>query len=151
MTLGLVAARRTHVMLAAPMVMSPTVVARERRVGGACCPWRAWRCPRSRVSLCLGQCFRKFFVRRCERGDQGSEGQVGRHELLEDSCVVGHRKGQVVECCAQVVDGCGGGRDCGISATQRFIPPRSLQLTLAFEVGKMEGNLPGSPRVVNGR
>jgi hypothetical protein len=138
-------------MLAALMAMSPTVIAGERRVGGARCPRHARRRRRSRASLCLGQRFRKLFVCRCERGDQGSEGLVGRRELLEDSPVVGPREGQVVDCCAQAVDGCSGGGDCSISATQQFNPPRSLQLMLAFEVGKMECDLSGSPRAVDGR
>ncbi len=30
-------------------------------------------------------------------------------------------------------------------------PPRRLKLALAFEVGQTEGDLPGSPRAVNGR
>ncbi len=51
----------------------------------------------------------------------------------------------------RLMDAAGAGGSCGVSTTQRFTPPRSLQLALAFEVGKMEGNLPGSPHAVDGR
>ncbi len=64
---------------------------------------------------------------------------------------IGHRKGQVVESCPKAVDGCGRGRENSVGTTQRTPPPRCLKLTLAFEVGQTEGNLPGSPRVVDGR
>ncbi len=38
-----------------------------------------------------------------------------------------------------------------MGTTQGSIPPRHLKLALAFEVGKTEGNFPGSPRAVDGR
>ncbi len=38
-----------------------------------------------------------------------------------------------------------------MGTTQRTTPPRRLKWVLAFEVGQTEGNLPGSPRAVDGR
>ncbi len=43
----------------------------------------------------------------------------------------------------------GGGNSMG--TTQRTTPSRCLTLVLSFEVGQMEGNLPGSPCAVDGR
>jgi hypothetical protein len=38
-----------------------------------------------------------------------------------------------------------------MGTTQETTPPSRLKLALAFEVGQMAGNLPGSPRAVVGR
>jgi hypothetical protein len=38
-----------------------------------------------------------------------------------------------------------------MGTTRQTTPPRRLKLALAFEVGQMEGNLPGSPREKDGR
>ncbi len=38
-----------------------------------------------------------------------------------------------------------------VGTTQRTTPPKHLKLVLAFEVGQMEGNLLGSPHLVDGR
>ncbi len=38
-----------------------------------------------------------------------------------------------------------------MGTTQRSTPPIRLKLALVFKVGQMEGKLPGSSRVVNGR
>jgi hypothetical protein len=75
-THGFVARGHARVMLADLMAMRPTVVARERSVGGprwprrtrCCCPRAGW--------LCLGWRLRKFLVGRGERGDQRDESQV---------------------------------------------------------------------------
>ncbi len=50
-----------------------------------------------------------------------------------------------------MVNGGGRGRDNSVGATQWTTHPRCLELVLAFDMGQREGNLPGSPHVVDGQ
>jgi hypothetical protein len=38
-----------------------------------------------------------------------------------------------------------------MGTTQWTTPPKRLKLALAFKMGQMEGNVPGSPRAIDGR
>ncbi len=56
-----------------------------------------------------------------------------------------------MEGCPKPVNGYGRGKDDSVGATQRTTHPRRLKYALAFVVGQAEGNLPGSPCMVDGR
>ncbi len=75
-THGFVAASHVHVMLARLMAIRPTVVARERHVGGPYWPRSSQRCCRGAGWLCLGYRLHQFLVGRGEHGDRHGESQV---------------------------------------------------------------------------
>ncbi len=82
-------------LLADAMPVRPTVVPRM---------WSHHRSPpprrsRRRSSLHPIRRIHQFLLGCGEGPNGGREGQICSRELLEDDCVVGGRKSQVVECC----------------------------------------------------
>ncbi len=120
-TCGLAAACGTHVRLADPMAVSPTVFSRKWFVGRRRRSGSGWP-----GCLELRQSFRELLVGCRERGICCGERQVPRGELLENRGVVGCRKSEVVERCSQTVDGTGWCREDGVCSAERFVTSRCL-------------------------